>query len=282
VSKPVKSEAKNEGPDESLFSDLIGKQFLDYIFEKSPKKVATRVGKALDHFDKAIKLKGLDEEMGAIRLIAAEEELVVAIFEWLKLNADKLPKHDDFIKKYKNHYIKLAFVPVLSQFKFILGDFLAHGFGLEGLEQLLHFHIATIIEDGKILLEINDVNKKTIWKHNPLAVVISWEEKGEDEVLDEIFSDFSKLVSEQQKMTIRQFVSARAEFRNKLLYADDSGFVRMEEDLSGLIEIFKMTFRDLLWTLAILLGNDPPSRSFGLPSQFITLYRRVLNECKLI
>lgn len=58
--------------------------------------------------------------MGALRLIAAEEELVVAIFEWLKLNASKMPEHDDFIKKYKNHRTKLSFHPVLSQFRNVL------------------------------------------------------------------------------------------------------------------------------------------------------------------
>ncbi|MBK8211422.1 MAG: hypothetical protein IPK78_17205 [Rhodospirillales bacterium] len=50
----------------------------------APRKIASRVGKALDHYTKAHRLVGVDEEMGAIRCIAAEEELVVAIFEWLK------------------------------------------------------------------------------------------------------------------------------------------------------------------------------------------------------
>jgi hypothetical protein len=92
-SKPVPQ------PDRAMFADLIGQDFLDYIFETAPRKVGTRVGKALDHFYKGAPLDGIDDEMGAIRLIAAEEELVVAIFEWLKLNTDKVPQHDDFIKK---------------------------------------------------------------------------------------------------------------------------------------------------------------------------------------
>jgi hypothetical protein len=95
-------------PDQSLFGDLIGKDFLDLIFGNAPHKVATRVAKSLDHFWKAIPLEGIDDEMGAIRLIAAEEELVVAIFEWLKLNTDKVPEHGDFIRKYKNHRVKLV------------------------------------------------------------------------------------------------------------------------------------------------------------------------------
>lgn len=48
-------------PDTKLFAQLIGEEFLDYIFENVPQKVGSRIGKALDHFDKAIKLKEVDE-----------------------------------------------------------------------------------------------------------------------------------------------------------------------------------------------------------------------------
>jgi len=41
--------------------------------------------------------------MGAIRLNAAEEELVVAIFEWLKLKEEQFPENKDFVRKFKNH-----------------------------------------------------------------------------------------------------------------------------------------------------------------------------------
>ena len=59
------------------------------IFDNAPRKVLTRVAGALEHYVRSEKLGTIDKEMGAIRLIAGEEELVVAIFEWLKLNADK-------------------------------------------------------------------------------------------------------------------------------------------------------------------------------------------------
>lgn len=268
--------------DERMFSDLIGKDFFDYILETAPRKVGTRVGKALDHYYKGAPLEGIDDEMGAIRLIAAEEELVVAIFEWLKLNADKVPEHADFIKKYKNHRVKLSFHPVLSQFKFALEYLLSEGMTLDGFEDYIHWTMKPILSDKQVLLQIIDNNGKEIIKHNPLALKVSREDLSDEEVVEELFKDFEKAIQDQQRMTVREFVLSRADYRNKLLYADDAGYMAMAEDLKDLIENFKLTYRDLLWTLAALLGNDPPGKTWGLVGQFISLYRRVLTESKII
>jgi hypothetical protein len=81
-------------------------------------------------------------------------------------------------------------------------------------------------------------------------------------------------------MTVREFVTARAEYRNKLLYAD-AGFLAMEDDLEHLIDtVFRATFQDILWCLAVLLPNTPASRDWGLVSQFIGLCRHVLAELR--
>jgi hypothetical protein len=68
--------------DVTLFEDLVGEEVIRFILAHAPRKVAARFEKALDHFNKAVKLDGLDDEMGAIRLIAAEEELVAAILRF--------------------------------------------------------------------------------------------------------------------------------------------------------------------------------------------------------
>ena len=83
-------------------------------------------------------------------------------------------------------------------------------------------------------------------------------------------------------MTVREFVTARAEFRNLLLYAGDGGHHAMSESLSEMMPIFSKAYRDLLWTLCVLVGNAPSSKEWGLVSQFIDLYRRVLLEAKLV
>jgi len=84
-------------------------------------------------------------------------------------------------------------------------------------------------------------------------------------------------------MTVKEFVSARADYSNKILYAEDGGAAMMDDDLKDLIEtVFSKSLHDLLWCLAALLTNDPSIKEWGLVSQFISLYRRVLIEAKLI
>jgi hypothetical protein len=100
--------------DPAPFEALVGKDVFRLTQHLAPTKILSRIHKALDHYTKAQRLAGVDDEMGAIRCIAAEEELVVAIFEWLKLNTDKVPEHRDFIGRSKNHRVKLAFLPVIS------------------------------------------------------------------------------------------------------------------------------------------------------------------------
>jgi histidyl-tRNA synthetase len=265
----------------TLFANLIGQEFFDLLFEVTPRTVAARISKALDHFNKAVELKGVDDEMGLIRLIAAEEELVVAIFEYLKSNAEKLPQHDDFVKKYKNHRVKLAFYPVLSQFRFILKGWFSEGMILDGLEGLGSWSARPVVVERKVAIQIINADGKVSLNQNPLATKISRNGLSDEEVIEELFKDFAKRVRDQHKMDIQEFVTARADFRNQLFYASDDGFLGMENNLNDLIADFRETFRDLLWALALLIGNVP-LKSGGLVGQFISLYRRVLVESRLI
>lgn len=265
------------------FAALVGEEIAEFVFEAAPRKVGSRVGKALDHYSKALKLKGVDDEMGALRCIAAEEELVVSIFEWLKLNTDTMPEHRDFIGSYKNHRVKLAFYPVLSQFRFVLGDMVRNGITFDGFEDLTSFKLWPVLHHGSVKLQIEKENGENLVKVNPLAISVNWNDRSDEDVVAELFKDFSKTVADQQRMTVREFVSVRAEYRNKLLYAEDAGFLAMAETLDELIEnTFSTAYRDLLWCLAALLGNKPVHPKWGLVSQFIALYRRVLVEAKVI
>ncbi|HEV2603438.1 MAG TPA: hypothetical protein VGU24_07245 [Microvirga sp.] len=255
-----------------IIGPFVGREVIELIFEVAPRKIGSRVGKALDHYAKALRLAGVDDEMGAIRLVAAEEELVVAIFEWLKLNAAAMPEHGDFIGRSKNHRVKRAFYPVLSQFRFVLGDMVTQGITVNGFEDVLHWHVEFAQVQDRIVLPIFDRMGEELITHNPLAVAVSWNDQPCPEVADALFNDFAKIIRDQRGISVREFVTARADYRNKLLYADDAGFLVMDEDLSTLIEtVFRTTLRDLLWCLAILLTNTPALKDWGLVSQFIGL-----------
>lgn len=266
----------------SPFAEIAGEDVVSFIFEHAPRKVTTRVAKALEHYTRARKLVDIDEEMGAIRLIAAEEELVVAIFEWLKLKEGHFPEHKDFMRKFKNHIVKLAFYPTLAQFRFILGDMLEQGFTMDGFEDVLNWSAKPVIEGDRIKLAILDNNGKELIRHNPLAVAISRDDIPDDEIVGALLKEFTGLIERQQETTLKAFLLERADYRNKLLYASDAGSMEMGERLTELIEVFRQTYHDLLWTLAVLIGVEPAIKHWGLVSQFIGLYRCALIEAGML
>ncbi len=264
--------------DVNAISEVVGKDLIDLLFQKAPTKVASRIGKAIDHYNKALRLVDVDDEMGAIRLIAAEEELVVAIFEWLKLKSDKFPEHSDFVRRFKNHQVKLAFYPVLSQFRFILAD-MAEGFVPEGLDDAGGWNANLACDNNHVDLVITGEDGAEVIRVNPFSIAISRDDLTHEEVVEKMYRDFEREVDKQHNVPVRQFVTFRSDYRNKLLYAEDGGGWRMGETLEELLDTnFKTTLRDLLWLLGTLVCNEPLQANFGLVAQFVSLYRRVLAE----
>ena len=264
------------------FSALVGEEIISFIFDNGPRKVLTRVAGALEHYARSEKLDGIDEEMGAIRLIAAEEELVVAIFEWLKLNAESFREHKDFVRKYKNHVVKLAFYPVLLQFRFVVGDMLRDGFTLEGMEGILNWTAKPVVEGKQVKLALLDEKGGELIRHNPFAIDISRDDVRAQDAVPLLLADLARTIEDQHGATLRQFLVARAEFRNHLLYATDAGSARLGDSLAGLREQFGQTLHDLLWVLALIIGGKPPSKDWGIASQFIGVYRLALIEAKIL
>lgn len=92
------------------WSKLIPNDLDNLILNCAPTKVKHRYIKAKYHYEKALKIANIDPEMSIIRLVAAEEELVVGIFEILKI---KKINNIEFVKKFKNHQVKISFAPIL-------------------------------------------------------------------------------------------------------------------------------------------------------------------------
>lgn len=279
--KPIVYDQKSE-IDITPFSALVGEDIVSFIFEHAPRKVLTRVARALDHYVRSQKLDNIDEEMGAIRLIAGEEELVVAIFEWLKLHKDDFPEHKDFVGKFKNHMVKLAFYPVLRQFRFILSGMFEHGFTLDGLDDVISWTAKPVVDGDEIRLALYDDKGTEMIRSDPFAVDISRGEIRATEAVPLMLADLQEIIKSQLGGTLRQFLSARAEFRNHLLYATDGGSATMGDSLGTLRKQFEETYHDLLWVLALVVGGKPPSKGWGIASQFIALYRLALVEAGIL
>lgn len=264
------------------FNALVGEEIVAFLFEHAPGKVLTRVTCALDHYIRSESLYGIDEEMGAIRLVAAEEELVVAIFEWIKLHANSFPEHRDFVGKFKNHVVKLAFYPVLQQFRFLVEDMLRHGFTLDGLEGLVNWTAKPVVEERRIKLAICRETGEELMRISPFSFEISKGDIHGQDVVPLLLKEFASTIRGQHAATLREFLVVRADFRNRMLYATDAGSARLGDRLADLRELFGQTLHDLLWVLTLMVGGEPPSKQWGIISQFIGLYRLALIEAKIL
>lgn len=259
------------------FNSLVGENLVDMILTKAPTKVKWRVIKAADHVRKAHRIKDIDMEMFSIRLIAAEEELVVAIFEWLKLNTDKMPEHRDLVDKFKNHQVKLMFTPVLLLMKNVLIESIGPNLNIHGV----NVEMKPRFENGKVELCLSIPSTGFMAPLNPLSMSINHEDEEQD-VIESLYETLEKEVQDNLGIPLKEFVMKRADFRNLLLYANDGGFVNYVIDYDELMDGFNQTFEALLWSLAALLTNDPLSPNLGLVTQFIDVYRLVLIKTKVL
>lgn len=263
------------------FNSLVGENLVDMILTKAPTKVKWRVIKAADHVRKAHRIKDIDMEMFSIRLIAAEEELVVAVFEWLKLNTDKMPEHKDLVGKFKNHQVKLMFTPVLMLMKSVLIESLGPNLNIHGVR----VELKPRFENEKVDLCFSIPSSGFMMPLNPLSIFINLEEQEQEQEQDIIESLYEQLQNEVRNefgIPLKEFVMKRADFRNLLLYSNDGGFVNCVIDYDELMDGFNQTFEALLWSLAALLTNDPLSPNLGLVTQFIDVYRLVLIKTKVL
>lgn len=261
---------------------LVGEPVVVAILKAAPLKVQTRVAKAAYHLQRALRLEGVDDEMGALRLIAAEEELVVAIFEWLKLNSEHFPEHRDFVAKQKNHLVKLAVTPVLGQMALVFEDFLFNGITPAGLEGLTSWRVVPAVKSGRVVLQIFADGEKPLIEVNPLDVAITKNDVSDDTVVNDLYQAFLERLPDTEGNRVKRFVTERADYRNKLLYAEDGRSYSMGESLADVRHIVERDLKRLLWCLAALLTNKPQTKSWGAVSQFLALYRRVLTEAKVL
>lgn len=267
--------------DLNALRELAGTDFFDIVMERSPDIVIWRIAKAADHYNRARRLGGVDEEMGAIRLIAAEEELVVAIFKWLERNPGDYPDAGLMLRRFKDHRVKLAFYPVLCQFIWALED-MAEGVVPDGLSDHITWKPELVADGGKVQVRLCDENGQEIIRQNPLAIRLNRHDLKPEEIIASLLERMRAHVLDQRGTDLTTFVLERAGFRDRLLYAYDEAIsFSMAETLEELLAVFDVTLQRLLRTLAILVSDPPPARDWGLVAQFLALYRHVLAECDI-
>ncbi|MGB0575903.1 MAG: hypothetical protein ACPGPC_07065 [Alphaproteobacteria bacterium] len=117
---------------------------------------------------------------------------------------------------------------------------------------------------------------------NALSVQITRKESSNIDVVNSIYDGIVSGIFDLNQMSLNAFLRNRKDYRNKIFYADDDKRNGMGETLEELLPVFIRAYRDLLWTLGLMVANKVPSDSWGVVSQFISVYRRVLKEAGVI
>ena len=270
TAEPILLETKN-------IEELVGQSLVNMLFLKAPTTVLRSIRKAIDNFNRAKLLVGVDDEMGAIRLIAAEEELTAAIFKLLALNIGLLPEHKDFVNQFKNNGVTLSYYAVFSQFRRAFVD-ISKGFSPDEADGVGFWKACLECEEQKVVLQIYDDHKRLVTSVNPLTLDLLPNHQSPNGEIDALCADFLAELAAQNK-TVEELIGERAEFKHQILNASEQGMVVTEETLELLIETtFAQSISDLLWTLAVLLSDVPSKENYSLVSKSISLYRRVLKD----
>lgn len=271
----------DDGPtysvDTTRFDELVGEPFVVHVLKHADPRVMYRLARAADHYNKAVKLFGVDDEMAVIRLIAAEEELVVAIIRHVTLKADVFPDTGPILRRFDDHRVKQAFAPTLGRLWGALEHQFREGFSVEGLEHVTWTY-NPILEDDKFKLSIQDETGKHLFGIDPLSMMLNRNDlDGSKEVVKELFADFKEWATDERGVSVDEYIKRRLEFRNQLLYAyDDHPITLLGDPIEQLHETYRTLFRSLLYVLTAIVNNDPPSREWGVVCQFFGLYRHVL------
>ncbi|TAL59410.1 MAG: hypothetical protein EPN84_11305 [Legionella sp.] len=245
---------------------LIPEDLNNFILSSAPTKVKSRYLKAREHYNKSIKLIGFDDEMAFIRLVASEEEIVVGIFEQLKI---KKFGRIRFTSNFKNHYVKIALAPVLDYLTYILEDM--RFFGDTQSEE-----IKLVVKENNIRLLIKLDDQELI---SPIPKNISLEVENEDNTVELWYRRFLEYLPE--KCTVEEFVTSRANARNKILYAHDGGAFNLAPS-ETFINHFQREIVLLCWALGILIDDDIPTREYDLINLIILIYEKILIESKVL
>lgn len=260
----------------------INQDVWEFVKSNATTSVMSRLESCYRHYTKALVIKDIDPEMSAIRLIAAEEELAVAVFDIIKRNKDSFVDCKHITKKFKNHFVKQLFSPTVHNISTIVSSFLENGLSIEIVEDgpSTDVFVKPIIAKDKVLLRLH-IGDKYI-DNSPFNAFLNVNDEQED-VLDSLFQKFEDLIKGHGYNSIKEFAADRTDFRNKILYAQDAMIFDVGEEIENVLSSVTHALNEVLWVIALLLSNDDsPAKKWGISTQFLLLYDRILRAAKVI
>ncbi|WP_347332016.1 hypothetical protein [Marinimicrobium locisalis] len=266
----------------TFWDKSINQDVWEFVKSNATTSVMSRIESCYRHFTKALVIKDIDPEMSAIRLIAAEEELTVAVFDIIKRNEDSFVECKHITKKFRNHYVKQLFSPTVNNIALIIYSFLKNGMRIDASEDAPSVDVSfePIIAEDKVLLRLH-IGDSHI-DNSPFNIFLSKGDEVEN-VVEFLYEDFKELIRSHGYSSVKEFATHRVDFRNKILYAEDAMIFNVGEQVENVLSSVTHTLNQVLWVIALLLSNDDsPAKKWGISGQFLRLYEHVLKEAKVI
>lgn len=267
---------------EKFWNEHINQDVWAFVNNNATTSVRSRLESCYRHYTKALIIKDIDPEMSAIRLVAAEEELAVAVFDIIKRNEDSFIDCKHITKKFKNHFVKQLFSPAVHNVAIIVSTFLENGMSIDVIEggPGLDVSIEPIIAEDKVMLRLH-IGEKHI-DNSPFNFFLNKNDEKED-VVEALYEEFEELIKNSGYNSVKEFSKHRVDFRNKIFYAEDAMIFDVGEEIENVLFSVTQILNEVLWIIALLLSNDDsPAKKWGVASQFIRLYERVLKEAEVI
>lgn len=267
---------------QKFWDERINQDVWGFVHNNATTSVRSRLESCYLHYTKALVIKDIDPEMSAIRLVAAEEELAVAVFDIIKRNEGNFIDCKHITKKFKNHFVKQLFSPVVHNIAIIISTFLENGVGIDVIESGsgVGVSIEPIIAENKVMLRLH-IGEKHI-DNSPFNFLLK-KNDGQENVVETLYDDFEELIKYNGYDSVKKFAKHRVDFRNKILYAEDAMIFDVGEEIEKVLSSVTQILNEVLWVIALLLSNDDsPAKKWGIASQFLRLYERVLKEAKVI
>ncbi len=202
---------------EFTIRDKFDSDLLDSIKEKAKGQSKQCVFNAINHLEMAYKIKDIDPNMAYFRAITAEEEMASAIFLILKEhqynNAKKL--------KHLNHSYKQGLdYFILSVIDFFVNQTLDEQYPFKNKLSLL-FNDKTKLIELYIYFKNKPVKAEVIPPLNFSMKINEQPYRYENE--------FKKFASLENVQKLKKAIDAKANTRNKLLYASSNGIIKIKE-----------------------------------------------------
>ena len=106
---------------------------------------------------------------------------------------------------------------------------------------------------------------------------------GKEDIVESLYQEFENLIKNEGYSSVKEFAKHRVNFRNKILYAEDAMIFDVGEEIETVLSSVTLIVNEVLWVIALLLSDDDsPAKKWGISTQFLQLYDRILREAKVI